>query len=163
MMSAPPTRAVPYSVSRFQRGVIWYSSRNAAAFSFRSGRAPRRFLTAGQPVTADLVWRAFLYAGITTGLAEELLFRRLISGALFRRLRFWTANGIQAGIFTALHALLLLVAPKLWPLLFVILALALVLGWLRHRSGSIGPPWLVHASGNFIGALAVTGGFSPVT
>jgi len=108
------------------------------------------------PVSPGLVAMAFNYGFIATGLPEELLFRGLIGGALFRRTSFRRANTIQALIFMAPHLLLLLVAPTLWPFAtFGIFGLGLVLGWLRERSGSIGPPALVHAAGNVAGALAV--------
>jgi membrane protease YdiL (CAAX protease family) len=96
------------------------------------------------------------YGMIATGIPEELLFRGLIAGALFRRLSFWKANVIQASIFLLPHLLILIVAPQLWALAILLpLTLGLFAGWLRHSSGSIAPGVLVHAVSNMAGALAV--------
>lgn len=96
------------------------------------------------------------YGLIGTGFPEELIFRGLIGGALFRRLSFWRANVIQTAIFVLPHLLILLVAPELWGLAVCLpLILGLFTGWLRFTSGSIVPGIIVHASGNIAGALAV--------
>jgi uncharacterized protein len=95
------------------------------------------------------------YVGlIVVALAEEMLFRGLIAGVLIRRLGFWSGNALQALIFLAPHCLLLLAGASLWPILPVQLVAGWLLGWLRYRSGSIGPAWLAHAGGNLIAALA---------
>lgn len=96
------------------------------------------------------------YGLVATGLPEELLFRGLIAGSLFRRLSVWKANVAQAVFFTLPHLLILLMAPELWPLAIVLpFALGLLAGWLRHTSQSIAPAVIVHAVGNMAGALAV--------
>ena len=69
--------------------------------------------------------------------------------------RQWLANVLQALIFTAPHALILLVRPDLWFAIPVVFGLALVLGWLRMKSNSVVPSALVHALGNFGAALSV--------
>jgi membrane protease YdiL (CAAX protease family) len=96
-----------------------------------------------------------VYSVLATAAPEELLFRGLIAGALFRRLSFWKANVLQAIVFLAPHLLILLVAPRLWFLIAFIVPLGLFLGWLRKFSGSIGPGIIVHAASNLAGALAV--------
>ena len=106
--------------------------------------------------TLAVLGSALAYGVLSTGFPEELLFRGLIGGALFRRLPFWKANALQAVIFALPHLLLLLVAPSLWPLAVTLpLGLGLLLGWLRHRAESIWPAVLVHAVSNLAGALAV--------
>jgi membrane protease YdiL (CAAX protease family) len=98
----------------------------------------------------------FNYCVLATGFPEELLFRGLIAGVLFRRRSFWIANLIQALIFVLPHLLLLFVAPELWMLAVSLpLGLGLLLGWLRHTSGSIWPGVIVHAVSNAAGALMV--------
>jgi uncharacterized protein len=110
---------------------------------------------AAQPSVAVL-GAALSYAVLATGIPEEILFRGLIAGALFRRLPFWKANLIQALIFTMPHLLILLVAPSLWPLATLVpMAAGLVTGWLRFSSGSFLPGAIVHAASNLGGALAV--------
>lgn len=110
----------------------------------------------GAAPTREIVASALIYGFLATGFPEELLFRGLIGGALFRRMAFWKANLLQAAIFMMPHLLILLIAPSLWPLAIVLpLALGLANGWLRQKSGSIGPGVLLHAIPNIAGALAV--------
>jgi membrane protease YdiL (CAAX protease family) len=123
--------------------------------SFTDEGSPVHFLV-GQKPNADLVWRALLYAFVATGFAEEILFRGLIAGVLFRRVeRAWLANVIQGAIFTAPHLLILLLKRDAWRLLWFIFPFSLVLGWLLFRSKSVVPSALVHSLGNFGTAMAV--------
>lgn len=109
---------------------------------------------AGQPLTVRNVLRALEFGLLATGLGEELLFRGLIGGWLGRRMRFWPANGIQAFIFTLPHLPLLTEAPQLWPFIFLgPFLMGLLLGWLRLKSGSIFPGWIVHGMGNVFVAI----------
>lgn len=107
-----------------------------------------------QRVVVGLGWSwqawvmALAYGILKTGFPEELLVRGLLTGALSRRLPLWAANLIQALIFFAPHALILLVAPELWPILPIVFCGSLLLGWERIKSGSILGPWLVHATAN---------------
>lgn len=113
----------------------------------------------GLGVGTEAVVAALIYGIIGAGLWEELVFRGLIAGALFRRMRFWLANVIQALIFLAPHLLVLLVEPGLWYWLIpFVTVFGLILGWLRGRSGSFVPAWLVHAAGNSATALMVAAG-----
>lgn len=121
--------------------------------SLAEGSAFRVFGDLGLGPTA--VGLALLYGVVQTGLAEEFFFRGLIAGSLARRLPFLWANVLQALVFLAPHLLLLTVAPEAWGLLPVIFVGALVLGWLRIRSGSILGPWIVHAAANVTMALSV--------
>lgn len=124
-------------------------------FGFSDKGSPIHFLV-GQSPTSALVWAAFLYAFVSTGPGEEILFRGLIGGVLLRRVqRRWLSNSLQALVFTAPHALILLVRPDLWFAIPVVFALGLVCGWLRIRSMSVVPSALVHAFGNFGAALSV--------
>lgn len=94
------------------------------------------------------------YVGVVLlAVAEEMLFRGFIASVLFRRLGFRKGNLIQALIFVAPHTLLLLVSLSLWPLLPLQFIAGWVLGWLRERSGSIGPSCLLHALTNVLPAL----------
>ena len=92
---------------------------------------------------------------VKTGFAEEFLFRGLIAGSLSRRLSFVWANLVQALIFLAPHLFILVVMPAMWPMLLLIFAGALFMGWVRIKSGSIVGPWLVHASVNMAMGLSV--------
>jgi len=55
-------------------------------------------------------------------------------------------------VFLAPHVLLLLASVSLWPLPPVS-ADGWLLGWLRYRSGSIGPSWIAHAVANVLASL----------
>jgi membrane protease YdiL (CAAX protease family) len=108
-----------------------------------------------QPASSAFVWAAVVYGLVGTGLPEEVLFRGLIGGALFRRYSLARANILQSAVFVAPHLLLLLVAPELWPLIVLVAILGMTAGWLRQRSGSVLPGVIVHGLPNMVGALAV--------
>jgi membrane protease YdiL (CAAX protease family) len=90
---------------------------------------------------------------VLLALAEEMLFRGFLAGLLFRRFGFPLGNALQALAFVAPHCLLLLVRLSLWPILPLQLIAGWVLGWLRARSDSIGPSWLLNAVTNMLPAL----------
>lgn len=116
--------------------------------------ATSRFV--GQQLTMMSLLSAFSFGLFETGLGEELFFRGLIGGWLGRRSRLWVANMIQAAIFTLPHLLLLTIEPRLWPVAFALpFVSGLVLGWLRLKSGSIFPGWIVHGLANTVSAIAV--------
>jgi membrane protease YdiL (CAAX protease family) len=75
-------------------------------------------------------------------LCEEVLFRGSVLGLLRLRLPTWAAVLLQALAFALLHGMALRVAPTL--------ALGLVLGLLRVRTGSLWPGVLVHALHNAV-------------
>lgn len=81
---------------------------------------------------------------------EEMLFRGFLAGLLIRRLGFAGGNAVQAILFLAPHALLLVVSVAFWPLLPAQLIAGWLPGWLRHRSGSIAPGWIADAAANIL-------------
>lgn len=86
---------------------------------------------------------------------EEILFRGLVGGITIRRLGFWWGNLAQTAVFILPHLVLLLVDASLWPLLPAQFLAGWLLGWLRHRSGSVLPGIVLHAAVNLTaGALA---------
>ncbi|MDV7391046.1 CPBP family intramembrane glutamic endopeptidase [Arthrospira platensis SPKY1] len=119
----------------------------------REGAALSRF--AGSGLTAGSITMALLFGAVQTGFTEELLFRGLIAGSLSRRLSVAWANVAQATIFFLPHLAFLLIAPELWAFLSVVFVAALLLGWLRIKSGSIISPWIMHGSVNVTMALIV--------
>jgi len=123
--------------------------------SLMHSRATATSEFAGQPLTVMNLLRVLEFGLLSTGLGEELLFRGLLCGWLGRRMRFWAANGIQAAIFTLPHLLLLQQEPHLWPMIVLgPILFGLILGWLRLKSGSIFPGWIVHGWGNVFAALS---------
>lgn len=125
----------------------------AAELSVREGSAFKVF--DGLGFGGRTLTMALIYGVVKTGFAEEFLFRGLIAGALGRRLPIAWANVTQATIFLLPHLFILAVAPEMWTILPIIFAGALVLGWLRFKSGSILGPWLVHATANVAMAVSV--------
>jgi membrane protease YdiL (CAAX protease family) len=116
--------------------------------------ATSRFV--GQPLTLMTFLSALFYGIFETSFGEELIFRGLIGGLLDRRTKFWVANVIQAVIFTLPHLLILTIDLRLWPIAFALpFVSGLMLGWLRLKSGSIVPGWIMHGLGNIFSAIAV--------
>ncbi len=113
----------------------------------------------GQALSPLVMLAIFSYGMVNAGFAEELLFRGLIAGAVGRRMSLRNANAVQAVIFLLPHLLILLVAPNLWWVLIpLVLALGLMLGWLRLASGSLWPSVLMHGGGNtLVGVLYLAG------
>ncbi len=101
---------------------------------------------------------AALRETIFTTLGEELLFRGLLAGWLFRRFPFLKANVLQSIAFLLPHLILLAVSLKLWPLMLLIGAVGWVLGYLRYKSGSIFPGLLAHTIANTLAAVWVMQG-----
>jgi membrane protease YdiL (CAAX protease family) len=119
----------------------------------REGTPQRAFAGLGLGVQAAVM--ALLYGVVQTGFVEELVFRGLIAGSLARRLPLAWANLLQALIFLLPHLLVLQTMPQMWMLLPLVFVLALAMGWVRIRSGSILGPWLVHATLNVTMCLMV--------
>lgn len=108
----------------------------------------------GETFTLKNLFAILTFGMIETGLGEELFFRGLIAGWLGRRQTLWLANVIQAAIFTLPHLLVLIVDIRLWPVAVVLPFVAgLMTGWLRLKSGSIIPGWLVHGVSNVASVL----------
>jgi uncharacterized protein len=88
-----------------------------------------------------LVAAAVLWGVIGAPVVEELIFRGLVLGGLRQRLSAGPALLLSSLAFAQLH----MEHPPAVPVLFV---LALALGLLRLRSGSLLPPILLHALNN---------------
>jgi membrane protease YdiL (CAAX protease family) len=100
---------------------------------------------------------ALLREAFYVTLGEEVLFRGLLGGYLERHFGFIRGNTLQALVFLLPHLLLLLVSSSFWVVVIVQFLAGWVLGWLRSRSGSILPSWLVHSLMNAFGALLIMG------
>jgi uncharacterized protein len=75
-------------------------------------------------------------AAVLAGLAEELLFRGLLFGWLRQRLSFAATLLLTSVLFALMHYF-----PILAPGVFLY---SLVAGWLRERSGSVLPSFVMH-------------------
>ena len=78
-------------------------------------------------------------------------------GSLGRWLGLKWGNLVQAVVFLLPHIPVVVLAPELWWVLFLVLAGALFTGWVRIKSGSIFGPWLNHAVANVTICLSVAG------
>lgn len=84
---------------------------------------------------------------------EEIFFRGLLGGVLFRRLGFVRGNLLQAVFFLVPHLVLLLIDARLWLIIPVQFAAGWLLGWLRHKTGTFLPGAAVHAIVNLAAGL----------
>ncbi len=97
-----------------------------------------------------------IVAAVLLAFAEEMFFRGFMATLLISRYGFAFGNALQACIFLLPHLLLLLVSTALWPLVLVQLLAGWMLGWVRHKSGSIVPGGIAHAAVNIIASLLLT-------
>ena len=96
---------------------------------------------------ADAPWLTAIAAVILAPMAEEILFRGLLYGALVGRVKTkWTII-ITAAAFAAVHLQVFYFLP-----LFV---MGLILGWARHKSGSLTASFLIHSFNNGFAFLAL--------
>lgn len=89
---------------------------------------------------------ALIAAGLMAPLVEEMLFRGFLFGGLRQRVAPWAAAVLSALLFAALH-----LQPFAFPVLFLY---GILLAMLYHRSNSLWPPILMHATINSLGVLA---------
>jgi membrane protease YdiL (CAAX protease family) len=89
---------------------------------------------------------------------EEVCYRGLLQPAVARTLRSHVgAVAVTAVLFTVMHVPVI-PAGSLWPVLVQLIALALVLGLIAARAGSVIPSIVVHATFNAVSiAVAVWG------
>jgi len=90
-----------------------------------------------------------LVVGPLAAIAEELFFRGFIFGWLRRRMGAWSAAGISAAVFAAVHFHYLVPGGLLGATAAVdIFVTGLLLAWLYQTSGSLVPPIVMHAVNN---------------
>lgn len=86
----------------------------------------------------------YLGIGIMPAIFEELLLRGLLFGTLRHIADEHTAVAITAGSFAVMHLQYTL------PILFLVLAIGIVLGYARSRSGSLWLPIALHMANNVL-------------
>jgi membrane protease YdiL (CAAX protease family) len=109
---------------------------------------------AGLTRNASTLLLAFLREAFYVALGEEVFFRGLLGGWLVRKLGFGIGNLLQAAIFLLPHLLLLQLGTAVWPLFIIQFVAGWLQGWLRHRSDSVLPGWLVHTLSNTSSAFS---------
>jgi membrane protease YdiL (CAAX protease family) len=90
---------------------------------------------------------------VLRALGEEVLFRGFLGGVFMRRLGFFWGNLLQSAVFIIPHLALLLIDLRTWPVILVQFAAGWLLGWLRHKTGSILPGAAVHIVANVAAGL----------
>lgn len=92
-------------------------------------------------------WLTLVGISIAAPMTEEILFRGLLYGALQRWLSArWTII-LSAVVFATVHLQLIYFLP--------LFGFGLVLGWARHKSGTLALPFVIHLLNNSISLLAV--------
>ncbi|MEO6597874.1 MAG: CPBP family intramembrane glutamic endopeptidase [Planctomycetota bacterium] len=84
-------------------------------------------------------WLVVLGTTIAAPIAEEIVFRGYLQGALLGMLPRWGAIAISAAVFGAVHT---------WPYALPVGLLGALFGWLALRHGSLWPAILAHATHN---------------
>ncbi|NLM38840.1 MAG: CPBP family intramembrane metalloprotease [Firmicutes bacterium] len=103
---------------------------------------------------------ALLFAFISTGLSEEILFRGFLGKRLVAQHGFVIGNIVQAFVFGLIHGILFW--GKTGTLVSALIAVVTgFTGWLmgyvneRIADGSIVPSWMIHGISNMLSALFV--------
>jgi membrane protease YdiL (CAAX protease family) len=94
--------------------------------------------------TLVLVAQGILVIGLAP-ISEELFFRGFLFGGLRGKLSFWPAALISGAFFGSIHLL-----GGSWEVIPPLAVFGVLLAWLYERTGSIGPPILMHALQNAI-------------
>ena len=91
-------------------------------------------------------------AVVVAPILEEMIFRGLVQSALRSLLGPWATVIVASTLFAALHY-----GAADWVTLPGLLVLALILGWLYERTGSLWPGIIAHAGFNLFNVAQVTG------
>jgi len=128
-------------------GFLWSS-----LFTFFGGDTEAQIFVAGLLETPDqtVFLVSVFYAVVGGPILEEVFFRGFMQPPLIRR--FGAVGGIviTALIFGLIHA----VDP--WSIIPVV-AIGIIAGWLRHRSGGLGAPIVFHGLNNGVALLLNAG------
>lgn len=87
-------------------------------------------------------------------LGEEVFFRGFLQGWVAKRWGGVAGIVVQGVAFLLPHLMLLTLGTVMIPLVAGQFVIGLVMGWLRHHTGSIGPSSLAHIVTNLVVALA---------
>lgn len=90
---------------------------------------------------------------IAAPITEETLFRGLFFGALRTRAPFWVAAGASGILFGAVH-----LASGDAAVAGLLALFGVILAWLYERTGSLGPPILLHMVNNSIAIIPLLSG-----
>ncbi len=102
--------------------------------------------------TAILVAQGVLVIALAP-ISEELFFRGFLFGGLRGRMTFWPAALVSGVFFGLIHLL-----GGSWEVIPPLTAFGVLLAWLYERTGSLGPPMLMHALQNALAFTIVVAG-----
>ncbi len=88
------------------------------------------------------VWGAIVLLCILPAITEEIAFRGLVQHWLYAALKPWRAILLASVLFAALHLNVIS--------FFYLFGLGILLGWARHKTGSLYPSMLIHFLHNLI-------------
>jgi membrane protease YdiL (CAAX protease family) len=92
-------------------------------------------------------WLTFVGITIAGPMVEEILFRGLLFGTLQQWLSVRWTIVLTAVVFASVH---------LQPIYFLpLFGFGLILGWARHKSGTLALPFFIHLLNNFVSLLVV--------
>lgn len=130
-------------------GFLW-----SEMFAYFGGDAEVQIFVAGLLETPNrtVFLVSVFYALLGGPILEELFFRGFMQPPLIRRFGVWGGIVITSLVFGLVHA----VDP--WSILPVV-AIGIMAGWLRHRSGALGAPIVFHSLNNAV-ALMLNAGLS---
>jgi membrane protease YdiL (CAAX protease family)/ribosomal protein S27AE len=89
---------------------------------------------------------AAILLAVSPGILEEIAFRGVIFGKLFKHVKPWTAVIVSGIMFGIIHVQFINI-----PLFFM----GIYFGWLRMKSGSVYPGMLAHFGHNLLCAIAM--------
>ncbi len=98
-------------------------------------------------LTSNDLWLLILTIGIIAPFSEELFFRGMLYPLMRRRRWVWLAIVSNAFIFSLVHFI-----PILMPAL---LAIGIMLAWVREKSGSIWPSFVLHVMQNSLAVYTI--------
>lgn len=155
-LPSEPGSAVGYFLAFFVVGCGFaFATRFLVPDYLEMARQTPQHQIAALPVGVMLL-AAPIYAFVTTGFSEELLFRGVLAKRLIDWLGYGPGNGLQALLFGLLHVVLVRVgAPASGVLTYLLIGgfvttMAWVAGWAMEKrgDGSILFPWMMHAGAN---------------
>jgi tetratricopeptide (TPR) repeat protein len=96
---------------------------------------------------ADAPWLTALSVVMLAPMSEEILFRGILYGALENRLQAKWVIVITGAVFAFVHLQALYFLP--------LFGMGIVLGWVRHKTGSLTASFLIHSLNNGFALLAL--------
>lgn len=107
---------------------------------------------AAEQDTAILIAQGILVI-VVAPITEELFFRGFVFGGLRGRMTLWPAAIISGIFFGSIHLI-----GGSWEVIPPLAVFGVLLAWLYERTGSLGPPMMMHALQNSIAFIVVTAG-----